>query len=63
MRHLFVAVTALNTQTQTRTGFGFAFAWHWKQAFDRYGTFSQLEPGKIKAYTCSMPKCATASRT
>ncbi len=29
---------------------GFAVAWHWQQAFDWYGTFTQLEPGRIKSY-------------
>ncbi|MBK8567118.1 MAG: TonB-dependent receptor [Saprospiraceae bacterium] len=29
---------------------GFSLAWHWQQAFDWYGTFTQLEPGQVKAY-------------
>ncbi len=29
---------------------GFAVAWHWQQAFDWYGTFTQLQPGEVKAY-------------
>jgi outer membrane receptor protein involved in Fe transport len=29
---------------------GFGLAWHWQQAFDWYGTFTQLAPGPIKAY-------------
>lgn len=29
---------------------GFAVAWHWQQAFDWYGTFTQLLPGEVKAY-------------
>lgn len=29
---------------------GFSIAWHWQSAFDWYGTFTQLEPGRVKAY-------------
>jgi len=29
---------------------GFSVAWHWQQAFDWYGTFTQLQPGEVKAY-------------
>ncbi|MCA0237287.1 MAG: TonB-dependent receptor [Bacteroidetes bacterium] len=30
--------------------FGFGVAWHWQQAFDWYGTLTELSPGKVKAY-------------
>ena len=32
-------------------GFGFNLAWHWQSAFDWYGTFNGLRPGRINAYS------------
>lgn len=32
-------------------GFGFNVAWHWQDAFDWYGTFNGLGPGRIPAYS------------
>ncbi len=32
-------------------GFGFNLAWHWQNAFDWYGTFNGLRPGRINAYS------------
>ena len=29
---------------------GFNVAWHWQSAFDWYGTFNGLNPGRIEAY-------------
>ncbi|MDI9870840.1 TonB-dependent receptor [Flectobacillus roseus] len=29
---------------------GFSVAWHWQTAFDWYGTFTELRPGRIGAY-------------
>jgi len=29
---------------------GFSIAWHWQSAFDWYGTFNSLNPGKVDAY-------------
>ena len=29
---------------------GFSVAWHWQSAFDWYGTFTSLLPGRVKAY-------------
>ncbi|NRF40556.1 TonB-dependent receptor [Pedobacter foliorum] len=31
--------------------FGFNVAWHWQSAFDWYGTFNGVRPGRIKAYS------------
>jgi len=31
--------------------FGFNMAWHWQSAFDWYGTFNTLRPGRINAYS------------
>ncbi|UTA69297.1 TonB-dependent receptor [Emticicia sp. 21SJ11W-3] len=31
--------------------FGFNVAWHWQSAFDWYGTFTTMCPGKINAYS------------
>ncbi|RZM29086.1 MAG: TonB-dependent receptor [Pedobacter sp.] len=31
--------------------FGFNLAWHWQSAFDWYGTFNGVRPGKIEAYS------------
>ncbi|MES2456155.1 MAG: TonB-dependent receptor [Bacteroidota bacterium] len=31
--------------------FGFNAAWHWQSAFDWYGTFNGVRPGRIKAYS------------
>ncbi len=30
---------------------GFSVAWHWQSAFDWYGTFTELAPGRINAYS------------
>ncbi|WP_337044058.1 TonB-dependent receptor [Emticicia sp. 17c] len=30
---------------------GFSVAWHWQSAFDWYGTFTSLYPGRINAYS------------
>ncbi|MES2828255.1 MAG: TonB-dependent receptor [Bacteroidota bacterium] len=30
---------------------GFNVAWHWQSAFDWYGTFNGVRPGRIKAYS------------
>ncbi|MGY4385303.1 iron complex outermembrane receptor protein [Pedobacter sp. UYP24] len=30
---------------------GFNLAWHWQSAFDWYGTFNGVRPGRIKAYS------------
>jgi outer membrane receptor protein involved in Fe transport len=30
---------------------GFSIAWRWQDAFDWYGTFNQLRPGRIEAYS------------
>ncbi len=30
---------------------GFSAAWHWQSAFDWYGTFNGLNPGRINAYS------------
>jgi hypothetical protein len=30
---------------------GFNVAWHWQSAFDWYGTFNGLRPGRINAYS------------
>ena len=32
-------------------GFGFNLAWHWQSAFDWYGTFNGMNPGRINAYS------------
>lgn len=32
-------------------GFGFNVAWHWQDAFDWYGTFNGMRPGRIDAYS------------
>ncbi|MCE6988177.1 TonB-dependent receptor [Dyadobacter sp. CY323] len=29
---------------------GFNVAWHWQEAFDWYGTFTEMSPGRVKAY-------------
>ncbi|KAA6439373.1 TonB-dependent receptor [Dyadobacter flavalbus] len=29
---------------------GFNIAWHWQSAFDWYGTFTEMLPGKVQAY-------------
>jgi len=54
-------IPAFNTPTwKTNVGFGnprlteklgFNVAWHWQSAFDWYGTFTGLEPGRIDAYS------------
>jgi outer membrane receptor protein involved in Fe transport len=31
--------------------FGFNVAWHWQSAFDWYGTFNGVRPGRINAYS------------
>ncbi|MDN3548394.1 TonB-dependent receptor [Mucilaginibacter aquaedulcis] len=31
--------------------FGFNVAWHWQNAFDWYGTFNGVRPGRIQAYS------------
>jgi hypothetical protein len=31
--------------------FGFNIAWHWQDAFDWYGTFNGMRPGRIDAYS------------
>ena len=30
---------------------GFNLAWHWQDAFDWYGAFNEMRPGKIKAFS------------
>jgi iron complex outermembrane receptor protein len=30
--------------------FGFNVAWHWQSAFDWYGTFTEMRPGRVNAY-------------
>ena len=30
---------------------GFSVAWHWQSAFDWFGTFTELQPGPIPAYS------------
>jgi hypothetical protein len=32
-------------------GIGFDLAWHWQSAFDWYGTFNAMMPGRVKAYS------------
>ncbi|MFT3705342.1 MAG: TonB-dependent receptor [Agriterribacter sp.] len=32
-------------------GFGFNIAWHWQDAYDWYGTFNGLRPGRISTYS------------
>ena len=32
-------------------GIGFNVAWHWQSAFDWYGTFNGVRPGRINAYS------------
>ncbi|HEY5368732.1 MAG TPA: TonB-dependent receptor [Hanamia sp.] len=32
-------------------GLGFNLAWHWQSAFDWYGTFNGMMPGRINAYS------------
>ncbi|QHS56822.1 TonB-dependent receptor [Mucilaginibacter sp. 14171R-50] len=32
-------------------GYGFNVAWHWQSAFDWYGTFNGVRPGRINAYS------------
>ncbi|MCF0043071.1 TonB-dependent receptor [Dyadobacter fanqingshengii] len=29
---------------------GFNVAWHWQSSFDWYGTFTEMQPGKVKSY-------------
>jgi outer membrane receptor protein involved in Fe transport len=29
---------------------GFNIAWHWQTSFDWYGTFTEMQPGKVQAY-------------
>lgn len=29
---------------------GFNVAWHWQEAFDWYGTFTEMRPGRVNAY-------------
>ncbi|MCU0385640.1 MAG: TonB-dependent receptor [Flavihumibacter sp.] len=31
--------------------YGFQLSWHWQDAFDWYGTFNGMRPGRIKAYS------------
>lgn len=31
--------------------FGFQLSWHWQDAFDWYGTFNGMRPGRINAYS------------
>lgn len=31
--------------------FGFQLSWHWQDAFDWYGTFNGMRPGRVKAYS------------
>lgn len=40
---------ALNNDRLTER-IGFGLAWHWQQAFDWYGTFNGLRPGRVEAY-------------
>ena len=32
-------------------GIGFDLAWHWQSAFDWYGTFNAMMPGRVNAYS------------
>ncbi len=32
-------------------GFGFEIAWHWQSAFDWYGAFAEMMPGRISSYS------------
>lgn len=32
-------------------GIGFDLAWHWQSAFDWYGTFNAMMPGRVSAYS------------
>lgn len=32
-------------------GYGFNINWHWQSAFDWYGTFTSLRPGRVNAYS------------
>ncbi len=43
------AITFTNPSVTDRIGF--SLAWRWQDAFDWYGTFNQLRPGRIKAYS------------
>ena len=31
--------------------YGFQLSWHWQDAFDWYGTFNGMRPGRINAYS------------
>lgn len=37
--------------TNIGNNIGFNAAWHWQSAFDWYGTFNAIRPGRIKAYS------------
>lgn len=38
-------------KSTTNSRFGFNLAWRWQDTFQWYGTFNQLRPGKIPAYS------------
>ena len=42
-------VTFGNAKLTNRVGFN--VAWHWQSAFDWFGTFTELRPGRIEAYS------------
>ncbi|MFN4145942.1 MAG: TonB-dependent receptor [Runella sp.] len=42
-------VTFGNAKLTERVGFN--MAWHWQSAFDWFGTFTELRPGRIEAYS------------
>ncbi|KIC96006.1 TonB-dependent receptor [Flavihumibacter solisilvae] len=37
--------------TNAYRNFGFNLAWHWQDAFDWYGTFNGMRPGRISSYS------------
>jgi outer membrane receptor protein involved in Fe transport len=46
----FRTAVAFSNEEVTRN-IGFALAWRWQEAFDWTGTFNQLRPGRIDAYS------------
>jgi iron complex outermembrane recepter protein len=46
----FSTAISLGNQTVTKK-IGFALVWRWQESFDWTGTFNQLRPGKIRAYS------------
>lgn len=45
------STNAFFSNSNMGNGYGFNLTWHWQSAFDWYGTFNGLRPGRVDAYS------------